>query len=157
MAKIECNAQHAVVGDEERELNEQGQTSAGGIYAFLLIEPADFLVHAGLARIAQAVFLVLLLNGLDLRLNALHLQHRLHLRDAQRQQQNRNDQSLKNNGPSPVGNDVVISPLQPQEERPSQNSPPTKVDDPAKVGIVVLDGWNMNRIEYRELFGTNVH
>ncbi len=38
MAKIERDAQHAVVGDEERELDEQRQTAARGIHAFLLIQ-----------------------------------------------------------------------------------------------------------------------
>src|SRR5580658_9621395 len=157
MAEFKGDAQHPVISDQERKLDQHGQTAAGGIYAFLLIERADLFVHGRFARIAEAVLFVLFLDGLDLGGDALHLEHRLHLRNAQGQQQDGDDESLDNDGPSPVVDDMVVGPLEPEEERARQDAPPAEVDDAAEVRAVVLDGGDGDGVEYSELFGADIH
>src|SRR5208283_1558608 len=121
-----------------------------------LIEPADFFVHGGFARVAQAVLLIFFLDGLDLRCDALHLEHRLHLSYAQGEQRDGDDESLNDYGPSPVGNDVFVGPLEPKEERAREDAPPAEVDDAAEIGTVVLDGGDGNGVEDGQFFRANV-
>src|SRR6266851_609341 len=96
MAQIEGYTQHAVIGDEERELDEH------------------------------------------------------------RQQRDGDNESLEDDGPSPVGNNVVVGPLEPEEEGARQDAPPAKVDDATEIGAVVLNVGNRDRIEDGKFFRADV-
>ena len=115
------------------------QAATCRIYAFLLVQRRNFHIHLLLARIAHAELLIFLLNGLDLRRDALHLQHRFHLRNAQRQQGQIDDQSLNDDGPAPVGQHVIVSPFQPKEQRPRDDAKETKIHQPAQILLCARD------------------
>src|SRR5580658_1050185 len=152
MPQIQRNPQHPVVSDQKRKLDQQGQTTARRIHPLLLVERTDLLIHRRLARIAQGVLLIFFLYGFYLRRDALHLQHRLHLRNPQRQQRHRDDQRLNHYRPSPVGIDVFVSPLQPQKERPRNQTPPSEIHRAAQIRIAIPNGWHIHGFERGQFF-----
>src|SRR5258708_10865622 len=148
VTEIERHSQHPIVRNQKWELDQHGQAAPRRVHALVLIERGDLFVHSRLAGVPQAVFLILLLNRLDLRRHALHLQHGLHLRDAQGQQSNVDDERLQNNGPSPVVDKVIVCPLQPQEERAGEDAPPAEIDQPAKIRVGARNAGNLHGLEH---------
>ena len=156
MPKIDCHAQHAVVGEQEGHLDNEWQTAARWVDTLFLVQRGNFFIHRLLAGITQAVFFILFLDGFDLRRDALHLQHRLHLRDAQRQQRDVDDQGLDHNRPAPVRYPCGC-PLQPQEQWPRDNPEEAEINQRPQILSRATDARHLHRLEYRKRLRAHVH
>ena len=104
----------------------------------------------------RSVLLVFFLNGFDLGRDALHLEHRLHLGEAQREQGQVDDQGLQEDGPTPVRDDVAIHPFQPEEERAGDDAEPAEINDGAEIGLSAGDAGDGDGFEIGESLGTDI-
>ena len=64
---------------------------------------------------------------------------------------------MNDDGPSPVGNDVVVGPLEPQEKRTGENFQLPEVNDATEIGVAGFNGGDGDSFEHGELFGADVH
>src|SRR6185437_8607245 len=151
LPKVNRVAEHFVIGDQERKLYKQGQAAADRVYLLPFVELSDLLLHVLFSWITHAVLFIFFLDRLHLRLQLLHLERRFHLVYAQRQQGQGDDESLKDDRPTPVVG-VLMKPAQadesPFEERPGNGSPPAKVQYIAQIFVRAGDGWNGDRIQH---------
>ena len=79
-------------GKQNGHLNQHRQTAAHGVALFFFVQ------FHGLGRAFFGVFLVLFIDLVHLRLDQLHLSHRMALLDIQRQQDELDDQRKEYDG-----------------------------------------------------------
>src|SRR6202034_3410078 len=76
--------------------------------------------------------------------------------EAEREQREIDDERLQKDRPAPVGNDVQVHPLEPEEERAGDDAEPTEIDDGAEIGLGAGDAGNGDGLEIGEGFGADV-
>src|SRR6185295_13579011 len=94
-----------------------------------------FLVLVRLSRIPDTDVLILVVNGCDLRLQRLHLFHRLQAGVFQRQQKKIDGDGDHHDGPAVVVNVLVVHPVERQKQGLGQDSKPTEVHDVRKFRV----------------------
>ncbi len=92
VTQFDGDAEDAIEGVEEWQLDQHRHAAADRVDALLLVQSHYFLVLLRLARIVDLDVLVFLVDGLDLRLDALHFARRLQAGKAQREQREIDDQ-----------------------------------------------------------------
>ena len=107
----------------------------------------QFFVLLLLLRISHPHALVLFVQRVDLRLQGRHLGHGPHARVAQRQHQEIDDDGHSDNRPAPVADQVVVHPVQPQEQRFGDKPEPSPVDD--------LVQFRVRGAQHVEILGTH--
>jgi hypothetical protein len=101
---------------QQRHLDQRRDAAAEHIHAVILLQLHDLGVHVVALGVGHLQVLVLRLDRVHLRLNALHLQTRLHGLDAQRQDDQVDQHRQPDDVPAPVGRDMLVDRPQRQEE-----------------------------------------
>ena len=144
------NAEEAV---EQRELRQHGQAAAVHVDALLLVERHDLGVHLGLLGVVHLQIRIALFDGVDLGLNAHHLERRLHHHEAQRDERDVEDGREQDDGPAPTvgtGADGVANKAQGEIKRFGDVSQPTaELDERMQRGTVGF-AVGPSRVDKRE-------
>src|SRR6185295_2610682 len=135
VTQLDGNREHFVKRDEEWDLDQHWQTAAHGIGAVLLVEAHHLFVLLLLARVAHADALVLFVDRGDLRLQRLHLLHRLQVRKLQREQKNIDEDRDNHDGPSVIVYPLIVDVVQRKKQRFGQEREPAEIHDVDQLGI----------------------
>ena len=127
VAQLDDLGEHGEEGEEQGQLDEHRDAAAEHVHSVVLLELHDLHVHLVALGVVDLVLLVLLLDGVHLGLDALHLEAGLHGLDAQREQKHVDAEGEKDDGPSPVADVVRVDPLEDEEEDLTDRSPEAEV------------------------------
>ena len=140
LAKLDNLGEHAEEGEEERELDEGGDTAAEHVDPVVLLELHDFDVHLVALGVGGLVLLVALLDDVHLGLDALHFEAGLHGLDAQGENDEVNDDGEDDDGPAPAGGDVGVDELEGEEEVLADDAEEAEVDEGLQGGLAAGGG-----------------
>ena len=101
LAELDDLGHHGEEGEEQRELDERRDAAAEHADAVGLLDGHDLGVHLGGLGVGGLGVFVLGLDGVDLGLDALHLERGLHALDAQGQKHQVDHDGEDDDGPSP--------------------------------------------------------
>ena len=124
LAELDDLGHHGEEGEEQRQLNERGDAAAEHTDAVGLLEGHDLGIHLAGLGVGGLGVLVLGLDGVDLWLDALHLERGLHALHAQGEKHQVDHDGEDDDGPSPrvvvdagvMGRDPGVDGAQAQEE-----------------------------------------
>ncbi len=141
LAQLDGVAQHFIEADQQRILQQHRHAAAEHVHAFLALQVEHLLVHFLAARVGGLVFRVFGLDGIHLRLDALHLERRLHRHDAGGNHGQVEDEGERENGPAPVPDAVIDEEAQHQQHGLGDPGPPAEADHVLQVLAVRRYGW----------------
>ena len=158
LAQLDGILQDAEVGEKQRNLRQHGQAAAVHIHPFGLVEGHHLGVHLGPFGVGRLEVGVALLEGLDLGLNAHHLQRGLHRHEARGQHQQVEDGGGDDDRPAPVvdaGTKLVVQKAQGQVERLGDHRPPAELDERLERGPggLAVGSGRVNGLEHGRLLG----
>ena len=116
-----------------------GRQPPMGLTPFFLYSSITSWFWSALLRIAHAEVLVLGVDGVDLRLERLHLPHRLHVGKPQREQDEVDHDGDHHDGPAEVVHESVVEPVDDQEQRLGQNRQPAEIHHLFQLGVDALE------------------